>query len=228
MKILAIETAFPICSITLKVGEQHFSQNQPALHEQSQVILPVIDKILSTAKLSLNELDCLALSVGPGSFTGIRLGMSVAQGLAFPFELPVMPVDSLQALAQAFYEKNAYRQIAVCTNAYMQQVFFGAFHFDEQGQIQVCHPSGLFDLEALPELPAGEWAAIGNGWAVYPEETGSILQGKGWLADPTFLPPSAKAVADLGERLYHTGQAQTLFTLQPSYLRTAKAWKTSS
>ena len=106
MKILAIDTATEACSVSLNIdgSSQEIFEVIPRQHTER--VLPMVDELLSSASLDLSQIDAVAFDCGPGSFTGVRVGTSVAQGLAFSHDLPVIGVSSLAALAQlAFREE---------------------------------------------------------------------------------------------------------------------------
>src|SRR5471032_2163673 len=103
MKILAIDTSANACSVALLINNETLSSHKVIPMQQAQLILPMIEELLLTANITLNQLDALAFGCGPGSFTGVRIAASVAQGLAVAHDLPVISVSSLQALAQAAF-----------------------------------------------------------------------------------------------------------------------------
>ena len=99
-KILSIETSGELCSVCLSYEYNKYDERNILMkHIHSEKLIPMIDEILSSNKISTNELDCLAVSVGPGSFTGLRIGMTAAKGIAFASNLPIVPVPSLGALS---------------------------------------------------------------------------------------------------------------------------------
>src|SRR6185437_1253785 len=99
MNLLAIDTATENCSAALLCGERLSERTELAPRRHAELILPMIDSLLAEAGLSRRRLDGIAVGRGPGAFTGVRLGISVAQGLALGLEIPVVPVSSLAALA---------------------------------------------------------------------------------------------------------------------------------
>ena len=103
MKILAIDTSSNACGVALLCNNEVKALHELAPMQQTQKILPMIDALLGEAKVSLNQLDALAFGCGPGSFTGVRIAVSVMQGLGYAMNLPLIPVSSLAALAQAAY-----------------------------------------------------------------------------------------------------------------------------
>ena len=99
MKLLALDTATESCSVALRIDGDVRVRRHPGARQQTAVVLPMVQSLLAEAGLSLAQLDAIACTQGPGAFTGVRVGVSVAQGLAFGAGLPVIGVSTLAALA---------------------------------------------------------------------------------------------------------------------------------
>ena len=164
---LAVDTSAAGCSLAACHGERSATIDLPADAEPSRHVYLKIHELLETLELPLSGLDCVAFGCGPGAFTGLRVGASVAQALAFALELPVCRVSSLAALA-CEVETDGPALVAVCTDARMGELYSGLY---ERG------PTGLRPLRSdrllAPgelELPAaGRILAAGSGWQAYPE-----------------------------------------------------------
>jgi tRNA threonylcarbamoyladenosine biosynthesis protein TsaB len=229
MNILAINTADGSCSVTLKTLHQFFSKTEVALQLQAELLLSFIDELLTEAGLSLSELQAIAFSAGPASFTSLRLALSAAQGLALPFDLKIIPVCSLQALAYAVYLQNSMPECAgmttlkiiVCTNAYMGQVFFGAFEINPEGDCSIIHEASLMNPTDLPPLTGEAWQGIGNGFVVYKEALQPFIDRYIPYLQSDFKPEAAMAVADLALKAINSSS----ISIDPVYLRSASAWK---
>ena len=127
MKLLAFDTSSTTCSVALLLNDEIIEKNQTALMQQAQLIFPMIDTLLKSKNLKINQLDGIAFGCGPGSFTGVRIATSVAQGLAYAAKLPLIPVSSLAALAQAAYEDLRWEKLVVAVDARIQEIYWGAF-----------------------------------------------------------------------------------------------------
>ena len=176
MKVLALDTATENCSAALWIDGGLTQREVEVERGHADLILTMIDELLSDAGIRLTALDAIAFGRGPGGFTGVRLAASVTQGLAFGAGLPVVPVSDLQAVAQRaarVLEVNAAtRHILVCNDARMQEVYWGCFDCGQDGLAalvgseRVSKPSEV----QLPQSWEGTQVhAAGRGFAAYGE-----------------------------------------------------------
>ncbi len=191
------------------VGQQHSAR-----------LLPMIEEVLAEAGLGLAQCDGLAFGRGPGSFTGLRIGAGIAQGLAFGVALPVVPISSLAALAQG---QKAVRVLAAF-DARMGHLYWGRY---------VCNAGGLMEpagaervcLPAHVVVPSeGNWLGAGSGWDRYADQLLAVLDGavSEWRPDQF---PHARDVARLGVCLLEQGKAVSAEAAVPVYLRNNVAKK---
>jgi tRNA threonylcarbamoyladenosine biosynthesis protein TsaB len=175
MKILALDTATENCSAALMVDGQLTSREVEFDRGHGEHILPMIDILLIEAGLRLADVDVIAFGRGPGGFTGVRLAASIAQGLAFGADKPVVPVSNLAALAQrAFDLAFGPERVLVCSDARMQEVYWGCFELAENGLGKVLGAEHVGPPQSV-SLPAS-WAdakprsiaGIGRGFRAYP------------------------------------------------------------
>ncbi|HSM28117.1 MAG TPA: tRNA (adenosine(37)-N6)-threonylcarbamoyltransferase complex dimerization subunit type 1 TsaB, partial [Thioalkalivibrio sp.] len=124
MRLIALETATEACSAALWVdGEVRFRMEREATRRHGELILQQVDQLLAEAGLKPGDLDAVAAGRGPGAFTGVRLGLGVAQGLAFAVGCPVVPVSTLAALAQQAFDQGA-DQVLALLDARMGEVYW--------------------------------------------------------------------------------------------------------
>jgi len=144
--ILAIETATNICSISLFL-DGDFVETKDSTEPRSHAVkLPVFtDKILKKYNCKVSDLDGIAISSGPGSYTGLRIGMSLAKGLAFSSNLPLLPVKTLLAMDMNINENFPHW---VCIHSHRNMVFAQKFHEHESVSEPLCIP--LDDLDSFP------------------------------------------------------------------------------
>jgi tRNA threonylcarbamoyladenosine biosynthesis protein TsaB len=176
----------------------------------------MVDEVLAEGGISLAMLDGIAAGVGPGSFTGVRISVAIAQGLALGAGLPVVPVTSLEALALQAIGEGAERVLA-CLDARMGEVYWGCFAADPA---QALIALGTLEVgpAAAVRLPAGErYRGIGRGFDAYPELAG--LAGLEIGSDDRRALPSARAMARLGALRLRAGQGLDAADLAPQYVR---------
>jgi tRNA threonylcarbamoyladenosine biosynthesis protein TsaB len=221
MKLLALDTSTEACSVAVwydgEVVERHELGRQ-----QSQRLLPMVQEVLADAGLALNQLDALAFGRGPGSFTGLRIGAGVAQGIAFGGDLPVLPVSSLVALAQG----QAAARVLAALDARMGQVYW--VRCVRQGGVMVAVGEERVSAPSDVTVPAGErWVGAGSGWDVYAPALQSRLGDRvtQWL--PRVL-PRARHVAELGAVALAAGTAVRAEQALPVYVRDEVTHKPSS
>jgi tRNA threonylcarbamoyladenosine biosynthesis protein TsaB len=220
MKLLALETATEACSVALTVNGQIVSRFQHAPRLQTALLLPMLDEVLAEAGITLSDLDALAYSRGPGAFTGVRIAAAAIQALAFARDLPVIPVSSLQTLAQGAYRQHGAERVLSVFDARMDEVYAGAYHLNDQlmqpiDQEHLCRPS------ALPSALKGSFFLAGNGVAVYESVLREQCQVEG---SDAMLFPSAEDVIPLAVAAYQKDGAQSAELALPVYLRD-EVWK---
>ncbi|MDY6942458.1 MAG: tRNA (adenosine(37)-N6)-threonylcarbamoyltransferase complex dimerization subunit type 1 TsaB [Pseudomonadota bacterium] len=229
MKILAIDTASDACSAALGDENSLISRFDLAPRQQAQRVLPMVKTLLAEAGWRLQDLDALAFGRGPGSFTGVRVAASVAQGLAFGADLGVIPVSNLATLAQGEIQQSGRDGVVVAVDARMSELYFAAFRANGEGLAERVGEEHLLPPEAVSlavdHLPADQdWYGVGSGWSVYRESFPETV--------------TDRLIAVEGDRLpdaYHmmplaVAQWQQSGTLPPEqaipvYLRDQVAWK---
>jgi tRNA threonylcarbamoyladenosine biosynthesis protein TsaB len=219
MKLLAIETTTDVCSVAvLNNGEiSEFHEQVPRRH--AELVMGAIDGLLTDNDLTLGELDAVAFGRGPGSFTGVRIGAAVAQGIAFGAELPVVPVSSLAALAQGAFREFGWRRIVVAQDARMGEVYAGAFVVGTDDRVELVGEETVLPPDAL-ELPAGGgWGAAGSAFDVYRDVLNASIGISLASIEPGFIWPRARDVALLGAQAWRRGEHVGAADAQPVYLR---------
>lgn len=219
MKILALDTSTEACSVALWVDGAALERFELG-SQHSDRILPMTHEILAEAGLALSRLDAVAFGRGPGSFTGLRIGAGVAQGLAYGADVPVAPVSSLAALAQGV---EAPRVLAAF-DARMNQLYWGAYVRNAQGLVELSGEEKVLAPRDI-SLPDGNgWIGAGGGWDRYAAMLSERLGGcvHEWRAQCF---PRARFVAQLGAHEYAGGRALAPEQALPVYLRDEVAVK---
>ncbi|WP_375320898.1 tRNA (adenosine(37)-N6)-threonylcarbamoyltransferase complex dimerization subunit type 1 TsaB [Aliivibrio logei] len=224
-KILAVDTATENCSVTLIVDGKVYSRRAVAPREHTIKVLPFVDEVLKEAGVRLQDLDALAFGQGPGSFTGVRIGIGIAQGLAFGADLPMVGISTLEAMAQAGYRVHGATHVAAAIDARMGEVYFGMYQRNSDGTWAynvaetVSVPEGL--AVYLPEQ-SGEWLTVGTGWDAYTEALAELpLERKA----SDILYPDAEDMALLAQQKFEQGLALPAEESAPVYVRDTVTWK---
>ena len=209
MKILALETSADACSAALRVDGEVTGLYEEAPRRHVELILPMVRELLAGAALDMQSLDGIAFGAGPGSFTGVRIAVSAAQGFALGAALPLVPVSSLAALAARALAEDAPR-VYVAQDARMGEVYAGAYEACEDGVRAL-----VADTLAAPEQvrTEGEWWLAGGGWARYPD-----MAGVG-AVDSGLRFPRAHEVAALAAPRFAAGDTVAPRDAEPAYLR---------
>ena len=142
-KILSIETSGELCSVALYFSEQKYDERNILMkHIHSEKLVPMIEELLNSNSVKTNELDWIAVSNGPGSFTGLRIGMTTAKGLAFASNLPILPVPTFDALSlQISIYVSDDNTFCIANNANIEEFYFAKYKMENSKIITVIAPS---------------------------------------------------------------------------------------
>ncbi len=216
MKILAIETATEACSAALGIDGEIIERYAVAPRRHAGLILNMVEELLAESGSSLAGLDALAFGRGPGGFTGVRIAAGVVQGLAFGAALPVIPVSTLAALAQAAGREGD--AVLAAMDARMGEVYWGLFKKDEDNGVLPVNAEQVSKPEQV-QVPAGDdWHGVGSAWHSYGDVLNNNLSGrlKSVRADCF---PRAGCVLELALREFSAGNTVAPEQALPSYLR---------
>jgi tRNA threonylcarbamoyladenosine biosynthesis protein TsaB len=221
MRLLAIDTSSEACSAALQDGEVITEQHRIEPREHTRILLPMIRQLLDENGLAVKDLDAVVLGNGPGSFIGMRISASVAQGLCFGAGLPLVPVSSLAAIAAEVIESEGADKIAVAQDARMNEVYFAAYVADSRGLPLAQGSEAIVSVERRDLLQGTGWTAGGGGWQRYPQ---LALGFAAAIATASRIwHPRARYLLKLGAASYEQGQSIDAAGLQPAYLRTKVA-----
>jgi tRNA threonylcarbamoyladenosine biosynthesis protein TsaB len=169
--LLAIETSEEACSAALLHGDERLELFVIEPRRHSELILPMVDQLLSESGLARGALDAIAFGRGPGSFTGVRIATAVAQGIGFGLDIPVIPVSTLQALAQGACRESGASRVLAAMDARMQEVYWGAFVLAGD-TMQLIDDELVTAPSDVPVPRDAGWTAVGSGWDSYVTELG--------------------------------------------------------
>ncbi len=216
MNLLAIETATESCSVALLCGERMIARSELAPRRHAELLLPMCEAVLAEAGLARRDLDALGVGCGPGAFTGVRLAISAAQGIALALDIPVVPVSSLAALAMQAPDDTG--SILAVIDARMGEIYAGTFRRTPDGLVEPvgAETVGAADVLLLPSASA--WSVVGSGWASYREALAARLPAAPVWADGERY-PQALDIARLAVPRVRAGHALAAEQALPVYLR---------
>ena len=212
MNLLAVETSTELCSVALLRGNELFVEEALAENRHSEMLVPMMRRLLDRARLAPAQMDAFAFGQGPGSFTGIRIACGIVQGLAFAAHRPVVAVPSLLALAE---QSNEGRVIAAL-DARMGEAYLAAYARNGDEWDEVIAPR-LADPASLPPLPGRRWAATGSGFDRHPWLREAYRETVEMRFEGDL--PRAGAVARIAARRFARGGGIAAAEAAPLYLR---------
>ena len=222
MNLLGIDTSSVACSVALQIGNDIFEKHAEEPREHTRLLMPMIREVLSDADISTSDLDAIVLGNGPGSFIGMRIAASVAQGLAFGAGIRIIPVSSLAVVAAQVFAESDAEQVAVAQDAHMNEVYLGVFERGASGLPVAAreeHLQGLEEIDDLPVASAAARLAAGSGWQRYPD----LLQLN--IARFAGISPVLYPRARFSLSIAKTGAAIAAEEVSPAYLRQKVAEK---
>lgn len=215
MRLLAVDTSTAACSVALQDGALEVSRYEETERGHTALVLPMVHAVLREAGIDGDSLDALAFGAGPGSFTGVRIGVSVIQGLAIAWDKPVVAVSSLAGVAQHVLGSHPAASVLVAQDARMGEVYAGGYKLEDG------IATSIFDdcvvRPAMVPLES-DWLIAGDAWARVPELTGARA-GRAVLAKW----PRALDMLPLATRRFREGKGTPAGEAEVCYLRAAVA-----
>ena len=214
MWMLCLDSSTEWCSVAVGDGHRWHARDELAGQSHSERLLPMARAALAEAGLTLGQLDGLAFGAGPGSFTGIRIGCGVAQGLALGADLPVVAVPTLEALAQEALRRHQWTTVAACLDARMREVYFAVYETDGNGwrarQQPIVEAPGALRPSAVRDA-----SGAGNGYAAYP----SLATALNLACVDATLRPTAQSIGELALPRLAAGEGVGAAQALPLYVR---------
>ncbi|MFD2180084.1 tRNA (adenosine(37)-N6)-threonylcarbamoyltransferase complex dimerization subunit type 1 TsaB [Veronia pacifica] len=222
-KILAVDTATENCSVALKIGDDVIARCEMAPREHTTKVLPMVDEVLAEGGITLNQLDALAFGRGPGSFTGVRIGIGIAQGLAFGADLPMVGISTLAAMAEQVHRLQGGEQVISAIDARMNEIYVAQFTRQNNGDWLENHPEAVTRPEQFcPENLDGQWLLAGTGWQAYPDLAERLNLS---VSKEGVLFPESQDMVALADFALSRGEAVAAELASPIYLRDTVTWK---
>ena len=224
-RLLAIDTSSSWCSVALSTGtERPTFRHEKLSAAASQNLLPWIETLLQEAKLELKNLDAIAVGIGPGAFTGVRLGVAATQGLALSANLPVIPVISLDAIAAQFSQSDqansSVKNLVVAIDARMDEVYWAQYQLQSN-----TFPKRISDIKlSSPEIVDLQEADIVIGSAIL--EFGNRSAFPKPIIQNEEIGIHALGVLMLAQTMWDQGLQISVDHLEPLYIRNKVAFTT--
>ncbi len=222
--ILVLDTSSSACVLALYRGDECFEASREAGRTHGQILLPLVESLVGEADLTLARLELIVLGQGPGSFTGLRIGVGVAQGLAFGLGIPVAQVSSLAALALQARRVHGADHVIAALHARADEVFAGTYAASGD-LIQAVGPETVGAVVDLDLDPATNWFGAGDGWQLH-----ELFEGKLGREVPFVeqMVPSADDLLALGRAAHVSGASRSADLVTPVYLREQVAERQAS
>ena len=220
MKVLALDTATEACSAAVLNGDAAFSRFELLERGHAERILTMVDEVLEEAALTLEALDGIGVGRGPGGFTGVRLAICIAQGLAFGAGLPVAPISDLRAVAQrTLWRDPRLKGVLVCNDARMREVYWTFAPRDSRGLAEADTPERVTSVDQveLPPEAAGPIAGVGSGFRIYPRLAERLRAGLDYVEASAL--PHAEDIASLAALELQEGRGVRPEFALPVYVR---------
>ncbi len=226
MKLLALDTSSDACSVALQLDNTLSETHVLEPKQHTRLLIPMIRDLLRDAGIELGNLDVVVLGNGPGSFIGMRIAASVAQGLAYGSGLKIVPVSSMAAVAAEVMEIYSAAEVIVAQDARMHEAYLGIYRNDGEGvpiavTDEVLQP--IEKIDGLAAANASELFAAGQAWEKYPALLELNRAAIAKVVDVHY--PKAKYLLALGARACQLGEVVEPENLTPAYIRTKVAEK---
>ena len=236
MRVLALDAATELCSVALLSNGECLVRSIESGKSSAQQLLKMVEEVMAEGQVPLSGLNGIAASIGPGAFTGVRISVAVAQGLAFGADLNVAPVTTLSALAlQALQDLQLLgdeARIITCLDARMGELYWGCFTAEANPGVATpgvtkrgvttpgvieCGELGVAAPDVIASRLKGRYVGIGRGFSVYPK----LAQIPGVVVQPAhaLALPNAREIARLGALRLAAGGGGDPADLKPLYLR---------
>lgn len=215
--VLAIETSTPACSVALRMGDTVISRYCEEPRSHTKLVMSMVDEVLGQASIKATDLNGLAVTLGPGSFTGLRIGFATVQGLAFGLDLPVVAVSTLQVMVQTAVRKQGLEVgtiIMPILDARMGEFNCGCYRLESNGRCSALMQDQLLTAdEALRLIDQYQpHAVVGEG-------------GQLEVSDLIDLYPDALDLVNIADAKFAQGLAQSIDSIELIYLRGTDAWQ---
>lgn len=226
LNLLCIDSSTEACSVAVLTEAKQANRFMLAPREHTQKILPTIEQVMEEASTSLSDIDYVVYGQGPGSFTGVRIGISIAQGLAFGIDKKMVGVSTLQAMAQQAYSDTFCESVYAAIDARMGEVYFAHYQVKDEvmclvGQERVIKPELLIEQYQQENKIQETAKLVGTGWDAYAELRSCFKS----CEQSSVLYPDAAFMFAQAKQKIEAGSSTQADSVTPVYLRDTVTWK---
>jgi tRNA threonylcarbamoyladenosine biosynthesis protein TsaB len=225
VNLLALETSSSVGSVAIDTPAGVLVRELGSPREQTEQIIALTDELLRAAGLALPELDAIAFGRGPGSFTGLRVSVAVAQGLSAVAKVPLLPVSSLLCIAERGWRELGCERTLVCVDAHMGEVYWAQFA-RRDGVVGLVGDERLGAPADVGPPHEAHYYALGSGFAAHADALAGVARGATRVL--ATLAPSAVDLLPQAKRDLAAGRTAAAAAALPVYLREHTAWRRSS
>ena len=215
MKLLAFDTSTRWLTVGCGDANAFVACTEDVGNGHSERLLPLVRALLAEAGYTLATLDGIAFGAGPGAFTGVRIACGVAQGLALGADRPLLPVCTLEVMAQMAWHAHAATAVVACLDARMREVYVGAYVREGGGWREAQAPAVSKPDAVAPPVGAAGWFGAGDGFAAYPALPSQLQL----TAFDAAIRPEARAIAELAAPRFAAGEGVDAAAARPLYVR---------
>ena len=220
--ILAVDTSTEASSVALQIGDKTIAKFADEPRSHSRLLMPMVQQVLAEAEIKVNQLDAIGVSIGPGSFTGLRIGFAAVQGMAYGADIPVAPVSTLGLMIATYLRQESAQagEIIALLDARMSEFNLGRYQLDDNKQIVALEADQLMTAEQVIELLKANnpKAIIGDG--------GNLFELVPQFAERfTQIYPNAVDILPIAQQQLSDGLAVNIETVDLVYLRGTEAWQ---
>jgi len=220
--ILAVDTSTEACSVALQIGGECIAKYADEPRSHSRLLMPMVQQVLAEAQIKVNQLDAIGVSIGPGSFTGLRIGFAAVQGMAYGADIPVAPVSTLELIAATYRrQQNAQSgEIMALLDARMSEFNLGRYSLEDNNQIVAQEADQLVSAEqAIEFINTNKPSAIIG-------DAGNLFESAPQYAELyTPIYPNAIDLLPMAEQQLAQGSAVNIEAVDLVYLRGTEAWQ---
>ena len=220
--ILAVDTSTEACSVALQIGDKTIAKFVDEPRSHSRLLMPMVQQVLAEAQIKVNQLDAIGVSIGPGSFTGLRIGFAAVQGMAYGADIPVVPISTLKLMVATYSRKQntAVGEITALLDARMSEFNLGRYKLEDNNQIVALEDDRPVSAEQVIALiEANNPSAIIG-------DSGNLFETAPQLADQfTQIYPNAIDILPMALQQFNQGLAVNIESIDLVYLRGTEAWQ---